>query len=97
MGINGPESKCWVVAYTELVLNTAAFVPIEMNDDYRRWAFSTRMMNASDTLGLGVALGNRVNAVEVQGLAEAIENISFLSLPSGWALLCAVESKSLER
>lgn len=77
-----PESGWRVVACTEIDVKTAAFVLMEVYDNFGIWALSLHMLNAIKTFGIDVGLVSRVNVCDIWRLFKVMDNTNFLSLPS---------------
>lgn len=82
--LHDPNSGYWVVAYTEMVIKTAAFLLFEVYDNFRLWALSPHTIEFIRTLDLDSALGSRSNATEILRLCTVIENKDYTRLPTEW-------------
>ena len=74
-------SGWWVVAYTELIAKTAAFVLFDTYDSLRLWSLSKRCIAFCRQLDLVPVLGNAENAREFMDLLNLIEETDFASYP----------------
>lgn len=79
-----PQSGWWVVAYTEFAVKTAAFILMEVYDNFRLWSLSPDMIGAIRSLDLTRALGCVENVRECLALLDVIEGTNYEALPSSW-------------
>ena len=79
-----PNSGWSVVAYTEMVAKTAAFVLMDAYHNYRLWALSPDSIEGIRALDLVRVLGNQANADECLKFLDIIEATNFAREPAQW-------------
>ena len=82
--IADPRSGYWVVAYTEKVARTCAFIMHDAYDSYRLWNVSRRFIELARQLNLVPVLGNDANVTEFRMMLGLIERTNFRTLPGTW-------------
>lgn len=78
------ESGWWVVAYTELVSRTMAFVLLDAYDSLWLWALSPDTFPLARDLNLDPVLGLMKNLTEVMLILDVVSNTRLDTLPIRW-------------
>ena len=78
------NSGWWVVAFTEMICKTAAYILQDVYDSYRLWALSAVTIRCCRELNLVPVLGNQKNVDEFLSLLDVIESTTFTDLPATW-------------
>ena len=76
------NSGWWVVAYTEHIAKTAAFILFDVYDSLRLWALSPRTISFCRELDLVPVLGNDANVQEFHDLLRVIEATDYTRYPT---------------
>ena len=77
----------WVVAYTEMAYNSAAFVLQDTYHNLRLWAVSRDSIPKIRALNQVEVLGNQANADECLKFLSIIESKNFSVFPATWSAL----------